>query len=397
MFRKIVSNLPFSPALVGQLGFYSKKLRKEKTSRQLALIFVVLALVVQSLAIFQPPTSANASSLNDMVNGGLGQSLNNFMSPYDSNTRNLKDIMNYVGITRSEITSAQYTSWKADTKFVWGLVPHFSYSQGERQYNLVDSNNQQTVIIYSRPLKLTYNSNELISGWVGNSKKIGWFAIVQASGNLVTEITPPISSKCNSKLLTNDPLCSPGILESKTAINTSQGSVNAATVTASEGDQINYTITITNNDQGSTSTALEDNLSDVLEYTTLIDNGGGTLSSAGVLSWPDITLNPGDTQTRTFVVRLLDSIPSTAQGVSDLTSYDCKITNVFGNLISINVNCPTPKIIEKITTELPKIGPIENLIFAIIVLGATAYFYARTRQIEKEIRLIRKNTNIGII
>jgi len=38
MFRKIVSNLPFSPALVGQLGFYAKRLRKEETTRRLGLI-----------------------------------------------------------------------------------------------------------------------------------------------------------------------------------------------------------------------------------------------------------------------------------------------------------------------------------------------------------------------
>ena len=54
MFRKIVSNLPFSPALVGQLGFYAKRLKKEETTRRLGLIFIALALVVQSLAVFQP-------------------------------------------------------------------------------------------------------------------------------------------------------------------------------------------------------------------------------------------------------------------------------------------------------------------------------------------------------
>ena len=31
MFRKLVSNLAFSPALVGQLGFYAKRLRKEES------------------------------------------------------------------------------------------------------------------------------------------------------------------------------------------------------------------------------------------------------------------------------------------------------------------------------------------------------------------------------
>ena len=62
MFRNIVSNLPFSPALVGQLGFYAKRLRKEEATRRLGLIFTVLALVVQSFAVFQAPEPVNATT-----------------------------------------------------------------------------------------------------------------------------------------------------------------------------------------------------------------------------------------------------------------------------------------------------------------------------------------------
>ena len=55
MFRRIFSNLSFSPALVGQLGFYAKRLRREEATRRLGLVFTALALVVQSLAVFSPP------------------------------------------------------------------------------------------------------------------------------------------------------------------------------------------------------------------------------------------------------------------------------------------------------------------------------------------------------
>jgi len=54
MFRKIVSNLAFSPALVGQLGFYAKRLRREEATRRVGLIFTALALVVQGFAVFTP-------------------------------------------------------------------------------------------------------------------------------------------------------------------------------------------------------------------------------------------------------------------------------------------------------------------------------------------------------
>jgi hypothetical protein len=217
MFRKIVSNLPFSPALVGQLGFYAKRLRKEEATRRIGLIFVALALVVQSLAVFQPPESANAANPTDMVSGGLGlganRSLNNFLKPYDANTKHLKDVMNYVGITRAEIAAAQFTSWRAGDKLSWGFGPRFSYAQGERQYSITNASGQKVTTVYSRPMKLANGANAQIWGWVGHSKKVGWFAIMQSCGNLVTDVVPPPPPppKCivNSKILASDKECRP--------------------------------------------------------------------------------------------------------------------------------------------------------------------------------------------
>src|SRR5680860_897365 len=190
MFRKIVSNLPFSPALVGQLGFYAKRLRKEETTRRLGLIFIALALVVQSLAVFQPSESANASSETDMVSGGIGSSINNFLNPYDSNTKYLRDVMNYAGITRSEIAASKFTTFTTGTKLSWGFASRFSYDQGERQHNITNLYNEKVTTIYSRPLSLWGSESKQVSGWVGNSANMGWFAIMQTCGNLVTTKIP---------------------------------------------------------------------------------------------------------------------------------------------------------------------------------------------------------------
>lgn len=421
MFRKIVSNLPFSPALVGQLGFYAKRLRKEEATRRLGLVFVVLALIVQSLVVFQPSESANASNASDMVSGGLGlytnRSLNNFLSPYDSNAKHLQDFMSYIGVTRDEISSMQFTSWKVGEKLLWGFTPLFSYAQGERQHNITGLNEQQIATVYSRPLRLSNNSKSQIWGWVGNSKKLGWFAIMQSSGNLITDainltsirkcatnsslsVNDESCSSCpdNETLWINDSSCIPDVIKTVSAVNASQGFIDAASVTAQSSDQISYTIDIENTGSNSVSAKLEDHIADLLEYATLTDNGGGTLDeTTKILSWPDITLNSNTKQTRTFVVRVLDIIPATAQGASNATSYNCVITNTFGNSIDIHISCPAPKIIEKVVTELPKIGPLANMIFAGTVLVIASYFYARTYQMKKEIRLIRRDTNAGTI
>lgn len=424
MFRKIVSNLSFSPAIVGQLGFYAKRLRKEETTRKLGVIFVVLALIVQSVAILQPPESANATSSNDFVDGGLGlgasRSFDKYMVPYDANARNLKDIMTYMGITRDEITATQYTSWIVDNTISWGHNPRFSYAQGERAVAITNPAGQTITTVYAKPSKLNNGSNARIYGWIGHSARVGWFAIMQACGNLVTNIIPPPPpppvNKCvynaailadskdclpcpgNQNLWIKDSSCIPNIVKSKTASNLTQGSVNATTTTANASDQITYTITVHNTGLAPASVPLSERLDDVLEYSTLIDNGGGVFDpTTKTLTWPTIQLAATASQSRTFAIKVLDTIPATAQGASDPTSYDCVMSNVFGDNVSIKVLCPTPKIIEQVATQLPHTGPTENLLFAGVVLAIVTYFYARTRQVKKEVRLLRRNVNGGTI
>jgi uncharacterized repeat protein (TIGR01451 family) len=211
-------------------------------------------------------------------------------------------------------------------------------------------------------------------------------------------LQPPTSANASglSNVVSENPQSN--IIKSKTATNISQGVNNASATTARPGDQISYTIKITNSENTPLSTKLEDNVSDILDYSTIIDNGGGTLdNTTSILYWPSVTLSPNDTQTRTFIVKLLDSIPPTAQGTINPMSYDCIMTNVFGDLTNIDIDCPAPKIVEKVVMKLPKAGPTENIIFTSIILMLATYFFARSRQLEKEIHIIRRNANAGTL
>lgn len=436
MFRKIVSNLPFSPALIGQLSFYANRLKKEEVTRRLGLVFVVLTLVIQSLATFQPPESANAASQYDMVEGGIGSSsIDTFLDAYDNNVRNLQDVMDYVGITRNEIASTTYGSFTVDSVINWSFASRLSYAEGERQYSITDSGGNQVTTIYSRPLNMSYNSTASVNAWIGYSSKMGWFALLESCGNLETKRVPTISTpkptpvpipddeeepepepeRCavrpslladdngcvacpgDDTIWVHDSLCVPNIVKSKDAKNLSQGYINATSTKAKPGDRISYTITIKNDGLDSKTIRPKDDLADILEYSDLIDNGGGTLSASKVLSWSSITLDPGEKQTRTYVVKLLDPLPATAKGSSDPTSYDCVMTNVFGNSLNVNVECPTPKVVETVSSQLPKTGPGENIFFASTILAVSTYFFMRTRQLGKEIRIIRKDTCTGTI
>ena len=203
-----------------------------------------------------------------------------------------------------------------------------------------------------------------------------------------------------------DAKCKEDIIQTKTAQNTSQGNADASTTTAKASDQIIYKITVTNKGLKATDYTITENLADVLQYSSLENKGGATLTkdtsgsqdTETLLVWPKVTLNPGETQTRVFSVKLQSTISPKATGTGNPNSYDCKMTNTFGNSVTINVDCPTQKqAIEQTVAQLPHTGPGENMLFAGITFAVVAFFYARSRQLKKEVRLIRRDFNSGTI
>lgn len=574
MFRKLVSNLAFSPALVGQLGFYAKRLRKEEATRRIGLIFTALALVVQSFAVFTPPEAANASSPSNFIRGGV-DSLPEYLRHYDANTNNIKDLYNALGITRAELAATKKQNLNSKGLMSWGLTSHFSAAQGERSYT-VRTSSGGTRTFYTRPLSLWDTGNNVRTGswyniYVGYSQKVGWFGLMMVCGNLVTKTYPPqpkcpdgytgtypnctpppkmctipgkehlraddpnckVTPKCtfpgkthlpandpnckydpvakcdllkitkivdtyqftatastqygatvtgyvytvkkdgkvvhtksvkstkltdvysyeqksqgtytveltvktslgdktgtdcvktfsipapqmcpqNPKLTKDSPECQPcpgdttlwikdekcaaSVVNTKNANNSTQG-IDAVKTTAKSGDKIVYTLNIQNAGKAEADVTVSENLTDVTEYAQVIDLGGGTYNAeTKTLSWPSFKLAPGKSQTRMFTVQVAETIPAMGTGVSDRTSYDCRMDNAFGNMVSINVDCPIQKqVVEQTVAELPHTGPRENMIFAGVVLAVVAYFYARSRQMKKEVRLIRRDLNAGTI
>jgi len=191
--------------------------------------------------------------------------------------------------------------------------------------------------------------------------------------------------------------CKAKILRTKSAQNISTDK-NAEDSAAKAGEKITYTLTVKNEGKAPQEFTIKDDLSDVVEYATVLNNGGGTYEKkTTTLSWPTITLEPGDEQSRMYTVQLPTTVPAAPQGTSDPSSYDCRMTNVFGNTVDVSVDCPAPKVVEQTVSELPTTGPTENMLFAGILFAVVAYFYARSRQLRTEVRLVRRGINTGTI
>ena len=97
MFKKIISQIPYSPSMIHNLGFYAGRLRKKEATRKIGLVLTALALVVQAFTVFSSPESANAADSSDLIYGGISNG-SQLMAHYDANTNNIRDLYNHLGI-----------------------------------------------------------------------------------------------------------------------------------------------------------------------------------------------------------------------------------------------------------------------------------------------------------
>ena len=245
-------------------------------------------------------------------------------------------------------------------------------------------------IRYFSPLSSISGSNASFKGWIGQSATLGWFAIIQSNGSIATRGLPTSINPANASITS--------AVKTVSAINLSQGPSTSNKQIAKPLDRISYTLKQANPRSVSVTAQFDVRIADILEYATLIDGGGSTFDEKnGTLTWPQIQLAPGKSEERTFVVQVLSILPATAAGQSNPASYDCKLGVAFGNQLTTPVECPPIKSAEGILMYLPPTDITTNLAFGLALLAIIVFFYVRTRQLKKEVRVIRHNFNNGMI
>lgn len=392
MFRKIISSLSFSPAIVERLAAYAKTTKKEESIRKMGVIFLAVAILFQVFAIIAPPKSSNNSSTGDIIYGGVGidhEGLSNVLTNFDSNTNNFRAVAVSLGINRSDISNSQFGSWNVSDKYLWNLYPYFSSNSTENAYALYDSSGSKNAVAYVRPAKLMIKNNRKVSGWLGESNRVGRFVIDSSSGNIMTSIIPGGLISAENK----------NISVSISAINITQNNIDAETDAANAGDIIEYNVSAKNNSTVPFEYSFRTNINDALEYAELTDDlGGGVFDNQSrSLTWDATIIAPGASDFRIYSVRILDKIPLTSVGSYNSQSFDCKIVNVYGNAYAVKVNCPVLKQYDMMIEQAPVIDAIARIIISLILFATIVFFYAKSRLINKEIRLVRRQMNRGAL
>ena len=208
-------------------------------------------------------------------------------------------------------------------------------------------------------------------------------------------ISPPEST--NSVSHNNHAIYDSELTSIISAINNTQNNVDATTLTAVEHDIITYNIAIINDSSSENTDTIGVWLGDILEYADIINYGGGKFDKDEKnLIWNDISLEPGSSTSRHFSISINSPIPSIAQNER---SYDCVITNEMSNEINVNINCPPHKSVveQTILKNLPNFHIAIVMAFWTLLVVIIIFLRLRSRQLGKEIRIIRKRFNSGAL
>lgn len=519
MFKKLLSNLPYNPSLIGKVNFYAGRLRAESSVRRLGVAFLILALGVQIFAAAVPSEPTLAASNNDIIYGGA-KDKGDMVNKCNSNQQSFKTILAHFGIdclriyagTDTNINSKSYNGkLQSLGRIAYGFAGEAPVSIGGTTYfirplSAWDSSGSGStyrvlkgkaldgstffilydcanIVIISEPPKpptpppakgvkcsnLTMSVKDNAKVAVGDTITVRGQAVgknlkpgelagmfyqfvdaktnkvidehqaigvpfnngtakdptprkfkVPAAGNYIIRLSVKYESgtktatgsntgDCKKKIraTTDSPPTpstpttpiTPVIIEPedvnleqhKKVKNDTQNIPNAAGSTVNPGDELTYTLSVKNTASETTAEnyVIEENIGDILDYADVSNLHGGTIDSNNNVRWPAINIAAGETIEKQITVKVKAVIPDTPSPGSNPGSFDCKMTNVYGDTVEVNIPCSPAKTVEQITGTLPNTGPGEILAVAFTVTTVAGYFLARSRLMAKELDIVR--------
>jgi uncharacterized repeat protein (TIGR01451 family) len=190
MFKKIVTNLPFHPTLLGDLGYYLRRVRQEQAIRRLGLVFVILAMFVQIFAFLSPVKSTIAYNTGDIVYGATSKEdiVKAFKNNKDPKGRtDVRAIFDYYGIGLDQIQNSKKTtiSDSDNDKYInTSRSPVASGSSFVKVPGAIDGG------IYEFPLKY-WNKSEFPNGYPAltgiSTYGFRFWILLKGCGNIVIE------------------------------------------------------------------------------------------------------------------------------------------------------------------------------------------------------------------
>lgn len=391
MFRKLVSNIAFSPSLVSELKPYAERVNKELVIRRVSLLCMSVALIIHLLVVLFPAKPTLTASGNDIIFGGADKTPSGIIASYTANAdsqgrTDIVPIFSHYGLSEENIKEYRLEQLRVENDYmVTGRL-----ARGIDKEVAQSVNNGPT--LYLRPLESVQaqaRSSEAMR--VETSQGTRW--ILLESGDIVlnratmaTSGKAGNSASCVSSSTISE---STNCLERSVKIRNITAQINDAhTSTANPGDAIEYTLSVKNRSQNSIEKhVVTENVEDILEYSDIIDASGATFKEKPVksLTWQIADIAPNQTVSRTILVKIKSTLPSTPASTSDPLAFDQKLALAHGNTVIITLHTPAAKAIEQTIAQLPIFTTPLSFGITLLLFVLTLYFYQRARIIAQEL------------
>mgnify|MGYP001244603745 CR=1 FL=1 len=363
MFKKIISQLSFSPVTVERLGEYAKTVRIRQRLYGWSILLSALLLAVQIFTIVAPASHSSSSTSNDLIAGGA-PSLATVLSAYDNNSNNFKDVADLLSISRTNLEAAALSE-------NCNLRSTTIYTTGKTAY--LDEKQEKLYQVAEKPLYVRSAVSTIPTGWCGTTDQNTTFLINRADGNILTPSEPVVQPSNLTRSIT----------------------VDAREV--SPGQTVTWSLTLTNNTSSTVSEDVWFSTGDISEYahiTAVSDDGIVTDADSHIL-WPSLSVNPNERKTLTVTAYVDHTIDTTAQQPHNIYAYDCHLTASFGNTTETVVACPITKQIEAAFQQSYTLSNTASIVIyaSLLAISTIAYFSLRLRS--RELRIIRKQLNTG--
>ncbi|HEX5456584.1 MAG TPA: hypothetical protein VFW77_04435 [Candidatus Saccharimonadales bacterium] len=204
-----------------------------------------------------------------------------------------------------------------------------------------------------------------------------------------------ISRTIKASLMTSAPrdIMPPGLREQVS--NITQGLSGQETLQSEvhAGDILEYTLATYNySNRSITSYNVKDFIGDVTDYanldTSFLATQGGTYDKQSKeVVWPNRQIKPGQSLTNRFRVIVKNPLPSTNKPSTASTNFDCKISNEYGNELTMSVRCPAAKSLE----TFPNTTSGSAILITSAIAIFSGYFLVRNSLLSKELSILRKN------
>ncbi len=378
MFRKLISNLSFSPSLVAELAVFAKNLKKQKRLRFIGVALLVLALLLQVFGIVFLNNKTQTHESNLIYGGVINKEY--FLQRYKQNDLSIRGILSSIGVGSDDITNLKnepLTNHSEPYKYRIARTPMPNSTQQPLVLLGSEANLYASNIDTSLPIEPSLS---------GYSHTVGKFTILINSGDILVEHLPSSFKSITPK----------GIDVNTTTINETTGESNPTTVRP--GDLITYTIDVKNTSTNLVDFSTPTYIGDILEYADLVNVNSGVIDDKKTtISWIHRNIEPNKNTQYTFSVRIKSQIPTTAQNRSVPYSYDCVIDTTLPGSPQINLLCPATKNIELMLHKLPKLSQLTIVLMTTIILLLSTLLYIKNVQYYEEIRLIRHGINKGTL